>query len=133
MRRIRLLLAAAVVVVAFVYLIVGGLRGAIVYYVTPTELLAQGNAATGKIVRLGGQVAPGSKQWNAASRELRFRLGDGSTSILVEHQGTPPDLFTEGQGAVVEGTYGTDGIFHATSIVVKHSEEYKPPPPAAKP
>ncbi len=133
MRRTRLIMAAGVVLVAFVYLIIGGLRGAIVYYITPSELLAQGGSAIGKTLRLGGQVAPGSKQWNASSLELRFRLTDGTASVLVDHRGAPPDLFTEGQGAVVEGSYAPEGVFHATSIIVKHSEEYGPPTRSGKP
>lgn len=129
MKRARLLLAAAIVTGALVYLIVGGIRGAIVYYVTPSELLAQGQAAVGKPMRLGGQVAANSRQWNAATLELRFVLTDGPSSVPVVHTGAPPDLFTEGQGAVVEGTYGADGVFAARSIIVKHSEEYAPPQP----
>ncbi len=132
MKRIRLLLAAGIVIVGLVYLIVGGIRGAIVYYITPSELLAQGTAAAGKSFRLGGQVAPGSKQWDSTSLDLRFLLTDGKASVRVDHRGSVPDLFTEGQGAVVEGTYGSDGVFHATSLIVKHSEEYKPPPPPGK-
>ncbi|MBI2200841.1 MAG: cytochrome c maturation protein CcmE, partial [Armatimonadetes bacterium] len=42
MKRTRLLLAAAIVGAALIYLIIGGLRGSIVYYVTPSELQAQG-------------------------------------------------------------------------------------------
>lgn len=129
MKRARLLLAAAIVAGALVYLIVGGIRGAIVYYTTPSELAAQGQAAVGKPMRLGGQVATGSRQWNPATLELRFMLTDGTSSVPVVHTGAPPDLFTEGQGAVVEGTYGADGIFVARSIIVKHSEEYGPPKP----
>lgn len=129
MKRIRLAVAAVIVLGALVYLVVGGIRGAIVYYVTPSELAAQGPAAVGKPVRLSGQVAAGSRQWNGQTLELRFVLTDGATSVPVYHRGAPPDLFTEGQGAVVEGIYGQDGIFAATSIIVKHSEEYAPPPP----
>ncbi len=133
MKRARLLIAAGVVVVGLVYLIVGGIRNAIVYYITPSELVSQGTAAYGKVLRLGGLVAPGSKRWDGNSLELRFMLTDGTASVLVDHRGTPPDLFTEGQGAVVEGRYGSDGVFHATSIIVKHSEEYKPPTQPGKP
>lgn len=127
MKRTRLLLAAAIVAAALIYLIIGGLRGSIVYYVTPSELQAQGQADAGKTIRLGGQVAPGSKQWNPATLELRFVLTDGKHSVLVHHRGAPPDLFTEGQGAIVEGTMGAGGVFESRSIIVKHSEEYKPP------
>ncbi len=127
MKRARLLIAAGVVMGALVYLIVGGIRSAIVYYLTPSELVAQGSVAYGKSLRLGGQVAPGSKQWNANSLELRFILTDGKAAVRVYHRGSPPDLFTEGQGAIVEGTYEPDGVFRARSLIVKHSEEYAPP------
>ena len=100
MKRARLVLAAVLVVGALLYLIIGGIRGAIVYYTTPSELLAQGASAVGRSMRLGGQVAPGSKKWNAQTLDLRFVLTDGTASIPVVHHGAPPDLFTEGQGAV---------------------------------
>ncbi len=45
MKRTRLALAAILVVGALLYLIIGGIRGAIVYYTTPSELLAQGASA----------------------------------------------------------------------------------------
>lgn len=129
MRRIRLLIAAAVVVAALLYLIIGGIRGSIVYYITPSELLAQEEVARGKHIRLGGQVEPGSKTWDAEMRELRFRLTDGARSVPVIYRGVPPGLFSEGQGAVVEGTWEVHGAFMARSIIVKHSEEYAPPSP----
>lgn len=132
MRRTRLLIAAGIVVAALLYLIIGGIRGAIIYYVTPSELVGQGPAAFGKSIRLGGQVAPGSKQWNPTALDLRFVLTDGKASVPVSHRGSPPDLFTEGQGAVVEGSYRADGIFVARSIIVKHSEEYAPPKAGGK-
>lgn len=127
MKRARLLIAALIVAGALVYLVIGGLRGSIVYYVTPSEVASQDEAGAGKTIRLGGQVAPGSKQWNPSTLELRFVLTDGKASIPVQYRGAPPDLFTEGQGAIVEGRISSGGIFEARSIIVKHSEEYKPP------
>src|SRR5437016_6022258 len=43
------------------------------------------------------------------------------------HKGTPPDLFGEGRGAVLEGSWTADGYFKANLIMAKHSEEYKAP------
>jgi len=129
MRRTRLIIAAAVVVGALIYVIIGGIRGAIVYYITPSELLAQEPEVQGRTVRLGGQVVAGSKQWNPATQELRFQVTDGQATVPVYYKGAPPNLFTEGQGAIVEGAW-TAGEMRARSIIVKHSEEYKPPTPA---
>ena len=61
------------------------------------------------------------------SREHRFLLTDGKASVPVYHRGIPPDLFGEGRGAVVEGTLGADGTFQASTIMAKHSEEYRAP------
>lgn len=127
MRRTRLLLATALVLAALVYVVIGGIRGAVVFYITPGELLAQGAAAQGKAVRVGGQVVPGSKTWNPATQELAFRLTDGTTTVPVQYRGAPPALFTEGQGAIVEGIVEAGGLVLARSIIVKHSEEYAPP------
>jgi len=127
MKRTRLILAAVIVAGALVYLILGGLRGAIVYYATPSEVLAQGQGAVGRATRLGGQVVPGSRRWDPVTLELRFVLTDGKAIVPVVYHGAPPELFTEGQGAIVEGALGSDGVFVARSIIVKHSEEYAPP------
>ncbi|MEK7709888.1 MAG: cytochrome c maturation protein CcmE, partial [candidate division NC10 bacterium] len=91
----------------------------------PSELRAQ--PVAGKAYRLGGMVQPGSLKWEARSLDLSFTLSDGKSSVTVRHKGTPPDLFAEGRGAVVEGTWTTEGYFKASLIMAKHSEEYKAP------
>jgi cytochrome c-type biogenesis protein CcmE len=47
--------------------------------------------------------------------------------VPVRHTGTPPDLFGEGRGAVVEGRWAPEGYFQAALIFAKHSEDYKAP------
>jgi len=48
--------------------------------------------------------------------------------IKVSHKGTPPDMFKEGQGVVVEGILSPDGkSVKSRRLMVKHSEEYKKP------
>ncbi|MCZ7626922.1 MAG: cytochrome c maturation protein CcmE [Candidatus Methylomirabilis sp.] len=59
--------------------------------------------------------------------KLTFRLTDGKEEVAVEHIGSPPDLFKEGAGAVVEGKCTADGPFRSSMIMAKHSEEYTPP------
>ena len=63
----------------------------------------------------------------SAELDLAFTLSDGHASVAVRHKGTPPDLFGEGRGAVVEGTWTREGYFKAALIMAKHSEEYKAP------
>jgi cytochrome c-type biogenesis protein CcmE len=130
MRRRRLLVGAAVIGVALGALIFTGVRQSVVYFVTPSELTAEDRSAR-RAYRLGGMVVQGSLKQDAGTREHRFLLTDGKASVPVYHRGIPPDLFGEGRGAVVEGTLGTDGTFHASTIMAKHSEEYRAPEGAA--
>jgi cytochrome c-type biogenesis protein CcmE len=71
-------------------------------------------------------VVKGSLQKDLQNLTYRFELTDGSATFPVYFKGLPPDLFSEGKGAVVEGRIGSDGIFHATTIMAKHAEEYSP-------
>lgn len=123
MRRLRLLGAALVLVGSLGYVVAGGLREAVVYYVTPTELRS-GAADARRPVRVGGQVVPGSLRRDGG--EVRFVLSDGRAQVAVRFQGTVEGLLVEGQGAVVEGRWDGDTLY-ARSVVVKHSEEYTPP------
>jgi cytochrome c-type biogenesis protein CcmE len=125
-RRRRLALGAGIIVLVLGTLILTGIRQSVVYFVTPSELLAQDRPA-GRAYRLGGMVVQGSLQHDPAAREQRFLLTDGKASVPVYHRGIPPDLFAEGRGAVVEGTFGADGTFRASTIMAKHSEEYRAP------
>lgn len=126
-RRAKLLVGGAVILAALGYLIYGGMQSAVVYFVTPTELREQETEIHAKALRLGGMVEAGSIVWDAKTLALSFRLTDGRTTVPVVHTGTPPDLFAEGQGAVVEGRVREDGTFQAQSIMAKHSEDYHPP------
>jgi cytochrome c-type biogenesis protein CcmE len=126
-RHRKFLLGGLVVAAALGYLIFGGLQETLVYFVTPTELREQGEQAVGRALRVGGMVETGSVQWDPRTLDLAFRLSDGVASVPVRHRGVPPDLFAEGRGAVVEGTVTADGVFQASQILAKHSEEYRPP------
>ncbi len=57
---------------------------------------------------------------------VSFRVTDLIESIPVTFRGMLPDLFGEGQGVVVEGRLGADGVFVATQVLAKHDETYMP-------
>jgi cytochrome c-type biogenesis protein CcmE len=124
-RRLKLLIGAAVIAACVGYLIYGGIQETIVYFVTPSELHAQGTSAYGRSLRLGGLVREGS--WTKESGTLvhTFDLVDETSTVKVVFRGIPPDLFGEGRGALVEGSYSPDGVFQAKTILAKHSEDYK--------
>lgn len=107
------------------WLAFSGVGNALVYYLTPTELAARGEAAVGDTVRLGGLVLPGSV--SGAATDLTFVLTDGETEITVHSTVAPTSSFREGAGAVVTGSLRTDGVFEADELLVKHDENYVAP------
>jgi cytochrome c-type biogenesis protein CcmE len=123
----------AIVLGAFAYLLYGGLGSNLVYFLTPTELLAKGTEAVNVPVRLGGQVVPGSVVWDAARLDLRFHMKDVGKEVTVHSKGAPPQMFRPGMGVVVEGRFSPEGVFEATSLMVKHSNEYRAPEPGHTP
>lgn len=124
-RRTKFLAGGVVIAAALAYMIYAGVTQSAVYFVTPAEL--QAAPVPGKAYRLGGVVARGSLTWEARTLDLSFALSDGKATVPVRHKGTPPDLFGEGRGAVVEGRWSPEGYFKASLILAKHSEEYKAP------
>jgi cytochrome c-type biogenesis protein CcmE len=125
-KRKRFLIGGLIIVGALAYITYGGMQEAMVYFKMPSELKAEESGAQDKFLRMGGMVVKGSLQADVKNLTYRFDLTDGTASIPVFFKGIPPDLFTEGKGAVVEGRMGSDGIFQATTIMAKHAEEYSP-------
>ena len=125
MIKCKFIAGGAVIAGALAWMIYAGVTQSAVYFVTPAELRAAPIA--GKAYRLGGMVVAGSLRWEPRSLDLAFALSDGKATVPVRHKGTAPDLFGEGRGAVVEGSWSADGYFKATLILAKHSEEYKAP------
>ena len=122
----RFLIGGFIILAALSYMIYGGMQEAIVYFVTPSELKANERSSADKFLRMGGMVVKGSLNKNLNTLTYRFDLTDGTATFPVFFKGVPPDLFTEGKGAVVEGRIGTDGVFQATTIMAKHAEDYSP-------
>lgn len=124
-RNKRFLIGGLIILAVLGYLVYGGMQEAVVYFVTPSELKA-GTTSSEHFLRVGGMVLTGSLDKDLETRTFTFEITDGSQSIPVEFKGVPPDLFAEGKGAVVEGRFGSDGVFRANLIMAKHAEEYSP-------
>lgn len=129
MKKKWVLAGVGAIVAVFAWLLFGGLQKNVVFFLTPQELMAKGPESVGKPVRLGGLVKPGSVLWNAETLDLRFTVTDGTREVPVHSTGAPPQMFRDGMGVIVEGRVGQAGVFEATGLMVKHSEEYRAPRP----
>lgn len=115
-------IAAAVIVLALTQISTN-----VVYFFTPDEAMAKASEIKDQTIKVGGMVVPGSVDWKAQDLSLAFTITDlKGHDIRVSHKGTPPDMFKEGQGVVVEGLIAADGkSMLSHKLMVKHSEEYK--------
>ncbi len=124
-RRISLIASIVLVVGAGAWLILGNFQESLVYFYTPTEVLAQGNDLEGRKIRLAGQVEMGSLVQSEDKLDLAFKVTDGTNAVAVTYRGIVPDLFAEGQMAIAEGRIQGEA-FKAEQIMAKHSEDYDP-------
>ena len=126
-RRQRLLKIGAVLAVLAIAasLILYALRQNINLFYSPTDIKA-GKVPENKMIRLGGMVLPGSVK-HQEDLDVTFKITDFKAKIPVEYHGVLPDLFNEGKGVVVEGTWHADHAFKAVTVLAKHDENYMPP------
>ncbi|MEO5346000.1 MAG: cytochrome c maturation protein CcmE [Magnetococcus sp. YQC-9] len=125
-RRIFMIITLILVAGSLGFLVLSSFTGALVYFHTPTEALAKNQELTGKKIRIGGMVQTGSLAKESGTLKIRFLVTDGKAQIPVRYEGMVPDLFREGQGVVVEGTWRAGEDFLADTILAKHSEDYVP-------
>ena len=123
-RRLVLIGLAGGVLVIAAGLILYALSDRIVFFNSPSDVIAE-KLAPGTRIRLGGLVVSGSlvKQDNG---KVAFTVTDGNASVPVAYTGILPDLFREGQGVVAEGVVTPGGGLDADTVLAKHDERYMP-------
>jgi cytochrome c-type biogenesis protein CcmE len=127
-RRTRRFMLGALVVAAAAFAVMAGsgVNQNLVYYWTPTDLLANGSKAYGATIRLGGMVTNGSIQKKGVSG-VELDVNDGKSTVHVKCTGVAPQMLRDGIGVVVEGTMKEGGWFESNRLMVSHNNEYKAP------
>ncbi len=128
-KRLSAVAALALAAVGLGWVAMGNIGDNLVYYWTPTELLSRGEEAIGPTIRLGGVVKAGSVVWDADKATLTFDCQqdheEGSPFVRVVNEGVPPQMFRDGIGVVVEGTWSASNTFQSSRLMVNHSNEYR--------
>jgi cytochrome c-type biogenesis protein CcmE len=123
MKRYRWFVFPAIgLVVILLGFLLFNLQDSLVFFRTPTEVVQEAEPDAESRMRLGGQVVPGSVAETDSG--VSFEVSDGANSILVNHSGAPQQLFQEGIGVVVEGTWDGDH-FTSDEMMIKHDEQYR--------
>lgn len=124
----KLFVAISVFVLAVGYLGFTAFQDASAYYLTVDELLAKGDSAYDKNIRVNGKLVPASFQRETEGTLVRFSIADtyGPGEINAVHNGLVPDLFfNEHSEIMLEGTYGPNGLFDAQAVIVKCPSKYE--------
>ena len=123
-QRLLLILLTLIIILSAVLLILYNTKENVSYFYTPSEI-NKSDIIINKTIRIGGFVENDSFN-KISSSSFRFNITDEKVSILVTFNGILPDLFREGQGAVIEGAFGKNNVFNATNVFAKHDENYMP-------
>ena len=113
-------------VVAGLVLIIGvglaavtAIGGSVLYYKTPTEIIAQHPT---EAVRLSGKLVPNSPV-SQDDGSITFDMTDGTTTIHVVYRGGATTALTSaarpGASMVAEGILQADGSFASTNLLAK--------------
>jgi cytochrome c-type biogenesis protein CcmE len=130
-RPTKFLVGGAVVVVALVALVGWAMSrpGSTSFYLTVAELQQEGPRVSGEIVRVNGNVVPGSLEQQGV--RTSFSISDGSSDLVVTTNQPLPDAFSTGYSndpraveVVAEGRY-EGGAFHARQVLAKCPSKFK--------
>lgn len=135
-------IAAVVILGTIGWLAYTGYGSSKSYYVHIAELHAMGDKAYHSQLRVDGFVKPGSIQEDGTNVDFVMNEFESHSPnaakgrlLKVSYKGTepPPDTFKGDAEALAIGTYGRDGVFHATELQAKCASKYAPQQPGAAP
>ncbi len=132
MKNGRFLVGLVGVAAVVAYLMWTGISDSMVYYLTPVELVERVEAdptfhEVG--VKVSGRVVEGSWERRVAGTGTHaFTVADldrPEVVFAVRYDDVLPDTFNDKAEVVVEGTYGTDGVFRAHTVLTKCGSRYE--------
>ncbi len=135
---------------AVVFLIANATTGSAQYFMTVDELMAKGPEVVDKNLRVSGAVIGDTIQYDPQTLTLTFEVAhvpadqaeledegglaealheaviDPSRArMTVVYVGVKPDLLRHEAQAIVTGSLGTDGYFHAEELLLKCPTRYE--------
>jgi cytochrome c-type biogenesis protein CcmE len=115
---------------AIAYVTLSSFQTNAIYYLNLKELNAQRGSLINQPVRVNAPLDRSSIQFDDKTLVLKFNLKDENLLLPVVYKGVKPDTFEQGESVVAEGKLGTDGVFQASTILVKCPSKYESGTPA---
>jgi cytochrome c-type biogenesis protein CcmE len=128
-KQLKFVVGSLAIVLTLTYLGVSGFQESMAYFQTVPELYAAKEKFYDKRLKVSGDVVPGSIAREGLS--VKFLISPDpkqpTDSLLVHYVGKDPlpDTFRDYATAVVDGKYGRDGVFTATSMQAKCASKYE--------
>jgi cytochrome c-type biogenesis protein CcmE len=118
---LKFFLAGGVIALAVGYLILMGLQGTTVYFLTVSELQAKGPAAQNQVFRVSGNLIPGTLTRDTSGTGIQFLISDPTSQPLpvVYRGGQVPDIMGDNIEIVAEGKLDAHGTFTASNVLAK--------------
>jgi cytochrome c-type biogenesis protein CcmE len=146
----KFIVGGLLIIAAVVYLIVSSTQASAQYFLTVDELVAKGESVKNRELRVSGAVIGDSIKYDQQTLTLTFTIaaipGDnteieaqgGLAAVLnqavndpsrqrinVVYNGVKPDLLRNEAQAIMTGTLGDDGVFHAEELLLKCPTKYE--------
>ncbi|MFN8388094.1 MAG: cytochrome c maturation protein CcmE [Anaerolineales bacterium] len=150
MRLNKFVIGGLLILGAVAYLIASSTSGSAQYFMTVDELMAKGTESMDKNVRVSGAVLGDTIQYDPQTLTLTFEIAhvpaeqaeledegglaealhqaviDPSRARMkVVYVGVKPDLLRPEAQAIVTGSLGADGVFHADELLLKCPTRYE--------
>ena len=120
---------------AVAYLVLAGLQGTAVYFLTVSELQARGPAAQNQVFRVSGNLVPGTLAKESSGVGIQFLIADPGASLsspplaVVYRGGQVPDIIGDNIEIVAEGKLDAQGTFTASNVLAKCPSKLENAPP----
>jgi cytochrome c-type biogenesis protein CcmE len=128
-KQLKFVIGSVVILLTLAFLGFSGFQESMAYYQTVSELYASKDKFYDKRLKVAGDVVPGTieREGNAVKFVISQELEGKLDTLPVLYVGTDPlpDTFRDRAQAVVEGTYGRDGVFTATGMQAKCASKYE--------
>jgi cytochrome c-type biogenesis protein CcmE len=128
---LKFVVAGGVIALAVAYLVVMGIQNSAVYFLTVSELQARGAGGHNQVVRVSGNLVPGTLRADPSGVGLRFQIADPASRPLpvVYRGGQVPDIMGDNIEIVAEGKLDAQGTFVASSVLAKCPSRLENAPP----
>ena len=129
--RTRLMILVLVAGLALAYMVYAAFPGNALFFLSVNEFMAKADVQDGRVVRVAGKLVDDTFVRDGDSTLARFQLvdkdgGPQGHHLMAKYEGVVPDLFFNPHSEIIlEGTYGSDQVFTAHTILVKCPSKYR--------